>query len=306
MRHFVFAALAVVCSVGAAKAEQDCRLQLIAALPIETEKPWRVIVPAEVEGKPLHLALDTGAGYSALSQAAVDRLGLKTDIIPGRRPYLPYAGGEAKYSARTKDFKLGGMVAPKALFFVMPGKWQDSDGLIGADFLRHFDLEFDLAKHKLNIFAPHACPGQVVYWTNEAAVSIIPFQMRTTDESGLVSELDPHIRLDLTLDGKRLPAILDTGAPHTGINMMQAKAWFNLDENSPGMAKIGNENYEYVFKTLALEGLVVDNPKILIHTTDRARALSTEALLGMSVLRKLHFYIAYEERKLYVTAADAH
>jgi hypothetical protein len=30
-----------------------------------------------------------------------------------------------------------------------------------------------------------------------------------------------------------------------------------------------------------------------------------ELFVGMSILRKLHLYVAYGEKKLYVTAADA-
>lgn len=308
MRHLGLAVLAVaaVCSFGAAKAEQDCRLQLAASLPIETSHPWRVIIPAMVSGQPVRLAVDTGSGHSALSQEAVERLGLKTDIITGMRPYLPYAGGEAKYVAKTKDFTLGTMTAPKAVFFVMPSKWTDSDGLIGADFLRHFDVEFDFAAHKMNLFAPHRCPGKVVYWTDEANVSVVPFHMATTDPNAVVSMLDPHIRLTFTLDGQKVPAILDTGAPNTGINLTQANVWFGLDEASPGMKAVGDRGaHLYHFKTLALEGVTIPNPEILIHPLDLSRKLSDDSLLGMSVLRKFHLYIAYDERKLYVTAADA-
>lgn len=309
MRHLGLAVLAVaaICSFGAAKAEQDCRLQLAASLPIETKHAWRVIIPAEVSGQPVRLIVDTGSGHSALSQAAADRLGIRTDIISGMRPYLPYAGGEAKYYAKTKDFTLGTMTAPKALFFIMPVDMPEADGLIGADFLRHFDVEFDFAGHKMNLFAPHRCPGKVVYWTDEANVSVVPFHMATTDPNAVVSMLDPHIRLTFTLDGQKVPAILDTGAPHTGINLMQAKVWFGLDETSPGMKAVGDRGaHLYQFKTLALEGVTIPNPEILIHPLDLSRKLSDESLFGMSLLRQFHLYIAYEEHKLYVTAADAH
>jgi hypothetical protein len=32
----------------------------------------------------------------------------------------------------------------------------------------------------------------------------------------------------------------------------------------------------------------------------------TKLILGMGILRQLHIYIAYREKKLYVTAASAH
>jgi predicted aspartyl protease len=299
-------AMAAACLSGAAKAEQDCRLQLAATLPIENKHPWRVIVPAQVEGKSVRMIIDTGSSHSALSQEAADRLGIKTSIIAGMRPYLPYAGGEAKYYAKTKGFTLGSMTAPKALFFIMPVKMEEADGLIGADFLRHFDLEFNFADHTLNVFAPHRCPGQVVYWTDAANVAVLPFHMATTDRNDVVSMLDPHIRFTMSLDGRDVPAILDTGASHTAINLMQARVWYHLDEKSPGMEAVGdNGAHRYRFKTLAFGGVSVANPEVLIHPLDQSRELSDEGLLGMATLRKLRVYIAYEERTLYITAADA-
>lgn len=299
MRYLGLAVLAVVavCSFGAAKAEEDCRLQHVATLPIEAAHPGRVIVPGEIDGKPLRLIVDTGSPFSGLAQGVVDRLGIETRIIAGHRPYFPYAGGEMKYYVRTTAFKLGDMPAPRALLFVMPGM-QDADGLIGADFFRHFDVEFDFAHNKMNLFLPHRCPGKAVYWTDESSVAVIPFHM---------NEADPHIRFDIALDGKNVPAVLDTGAPSTTINQVQAKVWFGLDENSPGMTAAKQTGaHIYHFKTLALEGVTIPNPEIFIHPLDLSRKLSDDSLFGMSMLRRFRLYIAYDERKLYVTAADAH
>jgi len=57
----------------------------------------------------------------------------------------------------------------------------------------------------------------------------------------------------------------------------------------------------------SLGGVSVENPDLLLYPRG-AMALpgDPELILGMGILRQLHMYIAYKERKLYVTAASAH
>jgi hypothetical protein len=46
--------------------------------------------------------------------------------------------------------------------------------------------------------------------------------------------------------------------------------------------------------------------KIDLDPVYKTRLNTTQALLGMNILSKLHLYIAYRERKIYLTAANAH
>ena len=80
--------------------------------------------------------------------------------------------------------------------------------------------------------------------------------------------------------------------------------------------------YRAQFKSLSGGGIAAANPKILLVRDALADRLREEAfesrhlmpdtvrtpqlILGMDVLSKLHIYIAYRERKLYVTAGAAH
>ncbi|HEY2033927.1 MAG TPA: hypothetical protein VGH02_09610, partial [Rhizomicrobium sp.] len=64
------------------------------------------------------------------------------------------------------------------------------------------------------------------------------------------------------------------------------------------------------FKTLSLNGLTVNHPDILLISNSESDVLggnaSPKMLIGLSILSKLHLYIAYGEHNLYVTPADAH
>lgn len=298
MKSTLAAALALFALCQAAAAEEDCRLTLAASLPMSPENIGRVIVPAEIDGKPLNLLVDTGSPLTGITQRAADRLGIQTHLITGDVAlYAPYAGGRVTHFAKVKNFKLGDMIAPRAKFMVMPHDSEESDGLIGADFLKQFDVEFDFAAGKLNLFQPHPCPGKVVYWTQTAPVAVIPFS---------VEQYGGDVRIGLTLDGKHVPTVLDTGAPHTSISATTAGTWFDVDENTPGVERFDGGLLRYHFKNLSFEGIAVADPEIDILPVKNAHSLDFQALLGMNVLRRLHLFVAYREHKLYVTAASAH
>lgn len=298
MSKWIAGAFAALLALSSAMAEDDCRLTLAASLPIDPSNIHRVIIPAEIDGKPLRLFIDTGSPFTGITPAAAQRLQADVHLITGElRPIFPYAGGQVTHFAKVKQFTLGGMTAPRAQFVIMPHEETDADGLLGADFLRQFDVEFDFANAKVNLFAPHPCNGKVVYWTQTETVSMIPFR---------AEQSDPHLRLDLVLDGKSVPAIIDTGAPRTSISDQAARDWFQIDENTPGVVKLGHNTLRYRFKALELEGLTVQNPEIMIVHGVVIDRPNYQALVGLNTLRQLHLYVAYKEHKLYVTSATAH
>ena len=66
--------------------------------------------------------------------------------------------------------------------------------------------------------------------------------------------------------------------------------------------------YDFPFGMLNFEGIAIRNPKIHLipgQNFDPHGRDDTSVILGMSVLRQLHLYVAYDEQKLYLTAAEA-
>jgi hypothetical protein len=49
----------------------------------------------------------------------------------------------------------------------------------------------------------------------------------------------------------------------------------------------------------------VRNPPIAIFSDNFAKGLGSDLILGTDVLRHMHLYIAYGEKRLYITAAQA-
>jgi len=64
------------------------------------------------------------------------------------------------------------------------------------------------------------------------------------------------------------------------------------------------KTFAYPFKSIDFQGVAVINPHILV--LGRQDFPLTNLILGIDVLRNLHMYISYKERKIYLTPATAH
>jgi hypothetical protein len=186
---------------------------------------------------------------------------------------------------------------------------------LGEDLLGRYDVELDLAAHKLNLFAPDHCHG-VVYW-HASAIAEIP--MRVTRYGFLV--------VSVTLDGKELDAIVSTGTADSLLTDTAAHDLFGLTPESADMTKIGEDSngvatYRHTFKSLGLSGIAMGNIPIVIYhdvgkiQLEREPEIGTrlahidlnngvsDFVLGMNELRKLHVYLAYGEGVMYATPAE--
>lgn len=127
-----------------------------------------------------------------------------------------------------------------------------------------------------------------------------------------------HINFPVTLDGKDVRATLDTGASRSVLGLEAAEDTFSFDEKNASLKVLGTtrsgHSYKFPFNTLlfgeagaVLGSVTVINPDlILVSRSDSRLPGSPDLILGMGVLRQLHLYIDYKEKKLYVTAASAH
>ena len=308
MRGALVGAMGALCVLGAARADdaapspwpQECRLTQVASLPM-TVKNGEITIPVNVNGSEKIFVLDTGGYASGLSPKAIADMGLKQQDVQGA--IIKDAGGKlaTKY-VRTSNFGFGQMQGESLPLLVMDGL--NTDGLLAPDVLRNFDVELDFANNKLNLFHHHPCDGRAVYWTS--AWAVMDFDVTH----------DGHIRVPVTLDGEDTHAVVDTGATYSHITMGSAQVLFGLNEKSPGMEKAGAsegghgsivEEYAYPFKSLTMGGVTVSNPVVKIGEAENLlKGNQAKMLLGLSVIRRLHMFIAYKEGKLYITGANAH
>jgi len=320
--HSVLVASLLLSAVNAAPAAAGAAcgpLQLMATLDVKPDGAGRPMVTAMINDKPVALLVDTGGGLSSLTKRAVRELNLQT--AESRIQMRNIAGGSENLEARLPSIVLGGLRLEGPYFMVLPGPEDGGSdietfgGLLGSEMLRNVDFDFDFAAKKVNLISQDHCAGNVVYWP-AATVAVVPF---TFSAYG-------HITFRMELDGRRVNAMLDTGASNTILNLDIARRTFRVDVNAPDVEKVGEIGrsqsgvYRKRFKTISFDGVSVSNPMITMYPDlmgggslgqqrtgsiiRDARGGLPDMILGMSVLSEMHVYIASNERKLYITAAN--
>jgi predicted aspartyl protease len=304
-RNFALAGMTLFLLHGQARAVEpfpaECKLSLAATVPIDPAD-IHVKVPVTVNGQRHIFAVDTGAFTSAVSQAVVTEQNIKIYGIRGGMQIQDIGRKHAERYATLDEFVLGNQRAQSARMMVMEAA--GVDGLIGPDYLRNYDLDFDFATNTLNLFRHHPCSGRAVYWTDDYFV--VP--MDVTDQG--------HIRVDVLLDGKPIRAMIDTGAPFTLIGQETAQNDFHVDMGQANVEGVGADTLYGMnggtlnavtrrFTGLQIGGIGIKNPILAISTERDFKSDYTSLLLGMRELRHLHLYIAYQERKLYFSRAAA-
>jgi predicted aspartyl protease len=302
-RFAVAAALSfLVCGSSPAWAARSCALEMVASLDLDpAELPGRAMISAVLNDTPEKMIIDTGAVQTAVTEGIAAQFKLHRSSISQRYRMEDYYGQRIEQVAIIPSLTTGNLRATDVHAFIFPRELTShAAGVIGPDMLSHYEVELDFASGKLNLFAQDHCPGQLVYWTHDP-VAAVPIRI---DDFG-------HIDLDVTLDGKAIPAHLDTGAPLSSMKLRNADSDFGLKPDSPGMQKkdlpVGTI-YFYRFKSLAVGGVSISNPTIYMSggTEKLGEQTKRDFLLGLHELEKLHVIISYKEKMLYASAPDAH
>jgi len=300
----IFAAVFVLLFSTAAFAA-PCTLQKLTSLDMQL-KDGHALVPVLVNGETVNLIVDTGGTFSMLSESVAHKLGLPLQQQLWSE-FVMFGGVRSTKMVMASRLTIGSLNAYRYYFAVLPDGAlnKEADGLLAPNILAANDIDFDFANKKFSIFSQQHCYGGVVYWTQSGFTSI-PFHI---DDSH-------HIETRLSLDGSDMDATVDTGSPYTTMSLETAERVFHIDPKSPDLKPVKSDDgkeifgYTYPFKTLTLGGLTVNNPRVLLVSDANSTLLGRNAmpniLLGFSVLSKLHLYIAYGEKNLYISGADAH
>lgn len=288
---------------GAARAAdawpENCKLQLAASLPF-TLQNGHVRITASVNDVPRHFIIDTGGLLSTVTQKVAEEQKLKTRPIDEDIKIHGLGGGRIERYAVADTLTFAHLKANNVHLLMIADSGDGEDGLIAPDYLRNFDLEFDFAARTLNLFRPHRCADHVVYWSSPYVV--LPLDI---NDRG-------HIQVPVTLDGQEMRAFLDTGAPGTLIGARTAAAKFQIAPSDMSGIGLGGVSggvtgaAQQLFHTLQLGGLTINNPPLLVTENESGwRSEHADILLGLHELSRLHLYIAYREKKLYLSPGPA-
>nr|WP_294543179.1 retroviral-like aspartic protease family protein [uncultured Rhodopila sp.] len=275
----------------------DCSLSLIATMPLQVQDHLPV-VPAGINGKWVHLVVDSGAERTTLSDAAAERLGLPHD--PRYRTRSLGIGGRTVTTDVDLDrLVLGGVHFPVervavGTFNLRNEHGLDADGLLGADILLAFDLDIDVPHGVLTLYRARQCPQSAPPWAEPAAE--IP---------GIGARKD-RLLLPIELDGVSGMAILDTGAGRNLIGADMTRRMGLNEQALAGDARIRQRGvgpaeaiaYVHRFRQLRIGPTVQIAPLIAIQLSEAGIG---DALIGEPFLQGRRVWISFRNRQVFVS-----
>ncbi len=316
----ILAAAAILVSLTATASAQQCKpLKRYGQIPFQTDEGAHIYLPVSIGDFQSKMMLDTGAFWSMLRTDLVTQLGLSTKENFNLNLF-DSGGNKIDRSTMISNFSLSGLRFGEAEFFVS-GLFADSPlteraGLLGQNLFTQVNLEIDYATKTISLFSQDHCPGDGVYWSNEAVV--LKYEREGARRKQVASRLKTGIDkrqidepiVSAELQGKPVTVLFDTGATFTSMNQDYAKRVFNITPQTPGAEPAGGvfvgsgariPTWRYTFKELVISGIRFQNIPVLLGDFKGGAAVT----LGMNEMKHLRIYFAFKEGAIYVTAADA-
>jgi predicted aspartyl protease len=302
LRHLPCCAAALLLA-GPAWAADDrpaCAYVEAAQVPIHYTGPGlEITIDGMINGTPALMLADTGASHTALTRTGTEKRGLALRMT--REESVGIGGFSRLYTTRVDQFAAGPAKNGKGWMPVLgdTGNTPSFDALVGAPFLLQTDLEFALADKQLRFFRPSNCDDKsfLAYWDPNAIE--IPFEYHRD------SSPNPHFTIEV--NGKRLDAIIDSGAAVTTIDSQAAKrAGLKLD--APGVVRLGDltgigdmhiAHWSTIVDRISIGPETIRNAEIGVMETDGQ--LDVDVLLGADFLRAHRVLFAMSQKKLYVS-----
>lgn len=290
-----------------AQAQEKCgQLEIVNKIQMVRSR-YTDLVPVGINGVQKYFIFATGGYFTSVAPGVAKDLSLPVEIGTST---IDLRGRSSHNVATVRDFIAGKMRGSNLTLQVEASSL--NDGIFALDRWQGVDLDVDFGTDTLNMFSQDHCPGAVQYWT-APAIAVIPISMDGN-----------HVIVPVTLDGHVEQAIIDTGAANTALEQPEAQKVFGItpgDSNTPDTGALGGDSslrvYTHSFKNLTFGDFAVNDPKIAIVPNtpgyhipgtawrDNSPLRKEKMLIGMDVLRKLHVYFAFGEKKMYISQASA-
>ncbi|HEY5046903.1 MAG TPA: retroviral-like aspartic protease family protein [Rhizomicrobium sp.] len=277
-----------------ARADDSCTPATAgASVELGTLSGGTVFVPAEIAAHRENLLVETTAPVSVISDSVASALGLPREHVSYRETLKVNRERVTEY-ADAESIGFGGLAASNVRLAVVSDDKMAPDvaGVLGADVLRQFSVEFDFGRGRFVVYAQGPCPP---VWTRSAATP--PTKV----------EKDGRVFINAELDGKKVTAVLNTGAPFSVANFALTKNLSEWNLQTAGLKVLHSvdgkpDAYRFPCKELSFYGVSMLNPPIVLRT---GTFQLPELILGQDILRRLHLYIDYGRGRLYVAPASA-
>ncbi len=287
---------------------QQCKLIKIAEWPLNPRES-RPAIDGFINGQKIGVLLDTGMSGALLVRGTALRLGLTRQQLRGSG-VLGIGGESHSELAFIDELKISRSVRKNWQVETAGfGPNEDAGGglLIGFEFFKDLELEFDLPQNMLRLFQAKDCDGvSLAYWAPGAA-SEVPVDVRG------------HLLVTVEINGKRITAALDSGSDRSFVTSAEA-ARAGVTPESPGViaggcvlgfGRKGVDSWIGQFETFVIGNEVIRNPKIhfadlweyTTYTVGRMprRSNIADMILGADFLRAHRVLISQRQGKMYFT-----
>ena len=256
------------------------------------------VVQATIKGLPASLILDTGATGVVLTETALHRLDLSTD---SKRVFTSHGiGGDTQsFAGMLHDLEIDGMHVPDHPVSVLPNTSEIStknavDGLFGVSVLSVFEIDLDLPRRQVTLYAGLLCPDTVLPpWTGPYA---------TIDAT---RSANGRFIIPVVLDGRTLTALIDTGSAATVVATDVAQSLGlsrEMLEQGPHARLVGTgpasaTAYVHKFREIRIGDDTYQAPTLLV--TDRPDP-NVDMIIGSDYLIQHHLWLSYARKRVYI------
>ena len=287
-------------AANAAHAE-PCTMVRTPDIPV-TMSGLRPMVRAQINGQDALFVADSGAFFSFLTPAAVQRFQLPYQVFPSL--YVEGVGGhELARVVRVRKFTLIGNTWDDVEFVVAGSAFGgEAVGLLGQNVFRIMDVEYDLANGVIRLARPKGdCKRTVLaYWADAARkpYSVIDIESATVRE--------PHTRSVAYLNGVKIRVIFDTGAAQSILTLGAAKQ-AGITPTSPGVTDGGAtwglghkvaRSWITRFSSFKIGDEEIQHAQLRFGDVDVREG---DMLIGADFFLSHRVYVASSQKRLYFT-----
>jgi predicted aspartyl protease len=289
-----------------------CRYVRGDSTPVE----WRgnrLLVSGSIDGTPVPMIIDTGSSDVVVSASMADKLKLPNNSSVAERAYG--AGGMTTVSFSRTETMAVGNIGRMGLVAHVDHDSESHEVMIGGAFLLDYDLEIN--DHEMAFFQGDKCGDEsLAYWDPHT-----PFAVMEAIDDHFGSR---RIVIHVTLDGRPIRALVDTGAPTTLLDVGAARA-LGVDPAKDGAGTfeapaIGTHHLTVwsprQFGQFEIAGEVVSRPMFAIADLfanarndmgvpdDSHLRNPPDMILGADFLRSHRMLIARSQNRMYLSRTD--
>ena len=285
------------------RASDECSIKKYQSLPLVFFNHIPAI-PVLVNDHKVYFGIDTGSQTTIISNEIAEDLNLPLDKNRSR-----ITGVSGSANTRRYVIEIFNYAGIRAILKSVPSMPQDKTivlindkleklaGLIGADILSNYDIDYDPLDKKMTLYTIRNCSKIPPPWHGhyrKGPITVHP---------------DGRFSLKISINQNSLQAMFDTGAVGLHISKTSAKkiGWTNDDlSKAPTYFVSGVNGKPRISPKIDLDEVIIASEKF--HHKEASiidiPSDDSDLLLGQNYMRHRRFWISYSQKTLYIQSEN--